>query len=143
MQEVPDPESLLSTWKLQVVQTDPSNTKSERRRIKWPAANMTSLWNQFDKDVNQILEVTVKREVGRKLQAMTTIIVSIAAERFGEEGKKSPRISYSMNQRAMRIHNIRQEMKALKSQYKVAGEEECIGLAQLMHILRKKIRVLR
>ncbi|KAJ7983895.1 hypothetical protein DPEC_G00370030 [Dallia pectoralis] len=46
--------------------------KSERRRIKWPAANMTSLWNQFDIDVDQILEATM-RGVDRKLQAMTMI----------------------------------------------------------------------
>ncbi|XP_031418446.1 uncharacterized protein LOC105897391 [Clupea harengus] len=72
-----------------------------------------------------------------------TIIVSIAAERFGEEEKKSSGTSYSKNQRAVRIHNIRQEMKALKSQYKAAGQKERIGLAQLMCILRKNIRVLR
>lgn len=104
---------------------------------------MTSLWKQFDDDVDQILEVTVKGEADRKLQAMTTIIVSIAAERFGEEEKKSSGTTYSKNQRAVRIHNIRQEMKALKSQYKEAGDEERIGMAQLMCILRKKIRVLR
>ena len=47
-----------------------------------------------------------------------------------------------MNQRAVRIHNIRQNRKALKSQYKVAGQEERTGLAQLMCILQKTIRVL-
>eukprot|EP00064_Thunnus_orientalis_P008291 superscaffoldBa00000977_g8314 len=72
---------------------------------------------------------------------MTTIIISIAAEWFGEEEKKGSRTPYS-NQRAVRIHNIRQEMKMLKSQYKEAGEEEHIVLAQLMCILPKKIRVL-
>ena len=73
-------------------------------------------------------------EADRKLRAMTTIIVSIAAERFGEEEKKSSGTSYSKNQRAVRIHNIRQEMKALKSQYKAAGQEVRIGLVQLMCI---------
>ncbi|KAL7836371.1 hypothetical protein AOLI_G00276550 [Acnodon oligacanthus] len=81
-----------------------------------------------------------KGEAERKLQAMTTIIVSIAAEQFGKEEEKSSRTSYAKNQRAMKIHNIRKEMKALKSQHKGAGEEEHIGLAQLMCILRKKIR---
>ncbi|XP_060938981.1 uncharacterized protein LOC133018922 [Limanda limanda] len=104
---------------------------------------MTSLWKKFDDDVDQILEAMAKGEADRKLRAMTTIIVSIAAERFGEEEKKSSGTSYSKNQRAVRIHNIRQEMKALKSQYKAAGQEDRIGLAQLMCILRKNIRVLR
>ena len=68
---------------------------------------------QFDDDVDQILEATVKGGADRQLQAMKTIIVSIAAERFGEEVKKCSGTTYSKNQRAVRIHNIRQEMKAL------------------------------
>lgn len=104
---------------------------------------MISLWKQFDDDVDQILEAMAKGGADRKLQAMTTVIVNIAAERFGEEEKKSSGTSYSKNQRAVKIHNIRKEMKAVKSQHKVAGEEERIGLAQLMCTLRKKIRVLR
>ena len=91
---------------------------------------MTSLWKQFDDDVDQILEATVKGGADRKLQAMTTIIVSIAAERFGEEVKKSSETTYSKNQRAVRIHNIRQEMKALKFRYKESIDEDGIGLAQ-------------
>ncbi|KAJ8386340.1 hypothetical protein AAFF_G00174370 [Aldrovandia affinis] len=100
MQEVPGPESPHSAQNLQVLQTNPSSIKSDRRRIKWPAASMTSLWKQFDDDVDQILEAMAKGEANRKLQAMTTIIVSIAAERFGEEEKKSSGTSYSKNQRA-------------------------------------------
>lgn len=140
---MPGPESPHSAQNLQVLQTNPSSIKSDRRWIKWPAASMTTLWKQFDDDVDHILEATAKGEADRKLQALTTIIVSIAAERFGEEEKKTVTTTYSKNQRAVKIHNIRQEMKALKSQYKAAGQEERTGLAQLMCILRKKIRVLR
>eukprot|EP00064_Thunnus_orientalis_P001631 superscaffoldBa00000112_g1634 len=109
-----------------------SADRSKRRWITWLAANMTSLWMQFDEDVNQILEATVTGEDDEKLQAMTTIIVSIAAEWFGEEEKKGSRTPYLKNQRAVRIHNIGQEMKVLKSQFKQAGEEEWLSLAQLM-----------
>lgn len=125
-------------------QMTPSSIKSERKQIKWPAANMTSLWNQFDIDVNQILEDTIRGDVDRKMQAMTMIIVSIASEWFGEEVKEdSSKGLHSKNHREERIHNIRQEMKTLKRQYKQAGDEERTGLAQLMCILRKKIRILR
>lgn len=41
--------------------------------------------DQFDKDVYQILEATVKGKTNRELQAMTTIIVA----RFEEEEKRS------------------------------------------------------
>lgn len=74
---------------------------------------------------------------------MSTIIVSIMAERFSEEEKKISGTTYSKNQRAVRIHNIRQEIKALKSQHKKAGDEGRTGLAQFMSILWKKIKVLR
>lgn len=83
MQGGPGLESPHSVRNLQVLQLTSSNNKSERRRIKWPAVNMTSLWNQFDNDVDQTLEATGKGKTDRKLQAMTTIIGSIAAERFG------------------------------------------------------------
>jgi len=56
---------------------------------------MTSLWEQFDEDVDQILEV--RGDADGKLRAMTTIIVSIAAEWFGEEEKKGSRTPYSKN----------------------------------------------
>ncbi len=88
-QEVPGLESPHSAQNLQVLQTNPSSIKSDRRWIKWPAASMTSLWKQFDDDVDQILEATAKGEADKKLQALTTIIVSIGAERFGEEEKSS------------------------------------------------------
>ncbi|XP_063054019.1 uncharacterized protein LOC134448252 [Engraulis encrasicolus] len=74
---------------------------------------------------------------------MTTIIVTMAAERFGEEEKKAPGTPYIKNHRAEKIHLLRWEMKVLKSQYKEAGDEERLGLSQLMAIHRKRIRVLR
>lgn len=67
----------------------------------------------------------------------------MGAERFGEEEGKSMRTSYPKNHRVVRIHNIRQDIIALKSQYKKAGESEPIGLSQLMGFLQEKIRVLR
>lgn len=90
------------------------------------------LTSQVDEDVNQILKAMVKGEADGKLQAMTTIIVSMGAEGFGEEEGKSMRTFYSKNHRVVRIHNIRQENRALKSQYNKAGESELIGSAQLM-----------
>ncbi|XP_063056077.1 uncharacterized protein LOC134450154 [Engraulis encrasicolus] len=74
---------------------------------------------------------------------MTTIIVRMAAERFGEEERKSSGTSYTRNHRAQKVHLIRQEMKALKSQYKEAGDEERFGLAQLISMHRRRIRTLR
>ena len=60
-QEGPGSESPHSAWKLQVLEANRSSIKSDRRRIKWPAASMTSLWKQFDEDVDQILEASKGR----------------------------------------------------------------------------------
>lgn len=49
-----------------------------------------------------------------------TTLVNMVAERFGvkeEKGEKKPCIK---NQRAIRIHKIRKELKTLKKQYKVS-----------------------
>jgi len=51
------------------------------------------------------------------------------------EKEKKSSTTYSKNQRAVRIHNIRQEIKVPKSQNKETGEEVRIGLAQVMCIL--------
>lgn len=55
----------------------------------------------FHKDVKQILEAVAKEEVYSKLQAMMTVSVSIAVERFRKRRRKAL---------AVRIHNIRQVM---------------------------------
>ncbi len=133
MQEEPGPVSPCSARNLQVLQMTPSSIKSDQVAS-----------NEHDLTVQQILEATMGGDVDRKMQAMTTIIVSIASKRFGEEVKEGgSKGSHLKNQREERIHNIRLEMKTLKRQYKQAGEEERTGLAQLMCILWKKIRILR
>lgn len=71
IQEVPGPESSESARNFLVVQSNPSNIK---KQIKWPAA--ISLMKMSTK---------VKGKADRKLQAMTTIIVSITVEWFEPE----------------------------------------------------------
>ncbi|KAK7915663.1 hypothetical protein WMY93_011424 [Mugilogobius chulae] len=143
-QEEPGLELPHRAQNLQVKGTSPPSMKFEKRRIKWPAANMSSQWSQFDSDVDQILEATGKGDVDKKLLSLTTMIVNIGAERFGQEERKEPSIGgHPMNKREIKIHNIRQEMKSLRRQYKYAGEYERLGLAHLMSIQRKKIGVLR
>lgn len=74
--------------------------------------------------MSQILEATAKGEVDRRLETMTSIIVSYAVERFGLSDSKNPKTKYILNRRATQIHKLRQELRGLKKQYKVAGEEE-------------------
>lgn len=86
--------------------------------MKWPQACNTAVWEQFDEDVNKVLEAAVKGDVDQRLQAMTTIITRLAQERFSAEQKRPARTTYTMNQRAAKIDKIRQELKSLKKQHK-------------------------
>lgn len=118
------PESPHTAQSLQVVQTVPLNRHSEKRRIRWPQASRMAEWQKFDKDVNRVLEATAKGDVERRLQTMTTIIVSMAIERFCVEEEGTAKQPYVKNQRAVKIHNIRTKLKALKRQHKEAREVE-------------------
>ncbi|KAK7880264.1 hypothetical protein WMY93_030631 [Mugilogobius chulae] len=72
-QEEPGLELPHRAQNLQVKGTSPPSMKFEKRRIKWPAANMSSQWSQFDSDVDQILEATGKGDVDKKLLSLTTM----------------------------------------------------------------------
>lgn len=123
-QEELGPESNHSAQNLQVTQAPNPCRTSEHRRVKWPQANKEKEWLQFDEDADTILEAIVKGDADRRLQTMTTIIISLAAERFGLEEKKAVNLPYIMNNRANKIHQLRQELKSLRRRFKEAREEE-------------------
>lgn len=70
-------------------------------------------------------------------------MVSYGAERFGLVKEKTGKTPYTMNQRPVKIHQLQQELWALKKQYKHAEEEEIPPLSELRNILRKKLMTLR
>ncbi|KAK0148843.1 hypothetical protein N1851_010754 [Merluccius polli] len=142
-QEELGPEPNHSAQNLRVTQAPNPCRLSEQRRVKWPQANKEKEWLQFDEDADTILEATAKGDADRRLQTMTTIIISLAAERFGLEEKKAANVPYTMNNRANKIHQLRQELKSLRRRFKEAREEERGPLAELRNILRKRLMTLR
>ena len=105
-QEEPGREEPHRAQSLHVALRVPPTSPLAKVRIKWPQACKTTIWEQFDEDVDKVLEASAKGDVDRRLQAMTTIITSLAQERFGAEEKRAARTSYTMNQRAVEIHKI-------------------------------------
>ncbi|KAL7886754.1 hypothetical protein AOLI_G00044750 [Acnodon oligacanthus] len=73
---------------------------------------------------------------------MTTIIISLAAERFRLEEKRARNLPYNMKNRVNKIHQLRQELKSLRTRFKEAREEERGPLAELRNILCKKFMTL-
>ncbi|KAL7891878.1 hypothetical protein AOLI_G00013540 [Acnodon oligacanthus] len=143
MQEELGPEPNHSARNLQVTQAPNPRRTSEHRQVKWPQAYKEKEWLQFDEDADTILKAIAKGDADQRLQNMTTIIISLAAERFGLEEKRSGNLPYTMNNRSKKIHQLRQELKSLKRRFEEAREEEMGPLAELRNILRKKLMTLR
>nr|XP_061785060.1 uncharacterized protein LOC133576095 [Nerophis lumbriciformis] len=73
---------------------------------------------------------------------MSTLIISMGAERFGIKQPKAQNIARP-NRRETKIAQLRKELKALKHQYKRASEEERPALSELRDILKQKLISLR
>ena len=106
------------------------------KRIKWPPANDKNAWREFDEDVCELIHATSSGNVDQRLNSLSKLVVTYASERFGQIEKKN-RKPHTRNRREERIRGIRQELKSLKKQYKVAEESQRPPLAELRDILRK------
>ncbi|XP_038131552.1 uncharacterized protein LOC119776958 [Cyprinodon tularosa] len=73
---------------------------------------------------------------------MSTLIISISAERFGIKLPKTQNFARP-NRHETKISQLRKELKALNRQYKKAGEEERPALRELRGILRQRLISLR
>ena len=56
--------------------------KESRKKIKWPPAYNKGAWQDFDNDICEIIQSATKGDVENRLSFMTTIITSLASERF-------------------------------------------------------------
>ncbi|RXN22987.1 reverse transcriptase [Labeo rohita] len=140
-EEEPGLESPHSTRNLQATQIPPPSRKSQHRRVKWPAANNKE-WLKLDEDVDKCLESISKGSVDQKLQTMCTIILNMGAERFGVEERRDSNPA-KLNRREAKISQLRQELKSLRCQFKMAKEEERTALSELTNIIRKRLISLR
>lgn len=141
--EEPGPESPHSVRSLQVMQAPKAHKSSEHRRVKWPQACKEKKWLQFDEDVDTILQATAKGQVEQRPKTMTTMIVSLAIEGFGQEEKRTTKPLYTKNNRANKIQQLRQELKSLRQQFKAASEKERGPLTELRSIIRKRLMTSR
>nr|AAN12398.1 polyprotein [Tetraodon nigroviridis] len=142
-QEERGQESPHSAQNLRAQVAQAPDNPQHHRRVKWPPASKVSEWQQLDEDLEGILESTAKGGVDRKLQTMTTLVISFATERYGTMEKRAAPEKYTKNRRAEKISQLRQELRVLKKQFKGASEDQKPGLAELRCTLRKKLLTLR
>lgn len=63
--------------------------ETRNKPVRWPSAAARKEWESFDREVDQILESVLIGDIGRKMKAMSTIIWSMGAERFGMEQRQN------------------------------------------------------
>ena len=81
-------------------------------------------WQGFDNDICEIIQSATKGDVERRLSFMTTIITSLASERFGFVETRQPRRPYIANRRVNKMKDLRKEIRSLKKLYRRASIEE-------------------
>ncbi len=69
--------------------------------------------------------------------------MGIGTERLGVTEKRSTTTPSLPNRREVKISQLRQDLRSLKRQYKVAKEEETTALAELREIVRRRLTTLR
>ncbi|KAL0202317.1 hypothetical protein M9458_000335, partial [Cirrhinus mrigala] len=143
MQEEPDPESPHSAQTLHASQGRFQARISEQRQVKWPAANKKNEWHQSDEDVDQILQVTARGDADRRLHTMCSIIINIAAERFGVKEQCPFGGTAGPNRLEENNRQLRKELRLLRKQFRQASEEDKAALAELRNIVRSKLTTTR
>ena len=109
--------------------------KESRKKIKWSQANNKGAWQDFDNDICEILQSATMWDVERWLSFMTTIITSLASERFGCIDSRQPRTPYTANCRVNKMKDLRKEIRSLKKVYIRARIEESQPLEELQGTL--------
>ena len=111
--------------------------------MKWPPANNKEAWQSFDTDICGILQTARQGSVEYQLKFMTTMIISIASERFGYIDNKQATKPYINNCRARKIKELRKELNLKKTYRKTKGIVECQPFEELRVILREKLKTVR
>ena len=112
-------------------------------RLKWPAST-DKRWQQLDKDLDMVLNNTLKGSNSRKVEKMTQIVYDICRELFGEDSKStSGKTKAGPSRRQSEIANLMKNLRDLTKHWKKAEELERPGLRQLRKELRSRLIILR
>ncbi|CAG2187770.1 unnamed protein product [Mytilus edulis] len=123
--------------------SDTSENNIRRKRVKWPNNKSKSEWQQFDEDVDAILNTTLAGNIDRKIELMTSFIYNIGMDRFGADEKEVVRREDQKNRRESKIAKMRKDLRQLKKRYNQASEDEKPALSELRDTIRKKLKITR
>ncbi|XP_063448172.1 uncharacterized protein LOC134727719 [Mytilus trossulus] len=123
--------------------TPDTSENIRRKKVKWPNNKSKSEWQQFDEDVDAILNTTLAGNIDRKIESMTSFIYNIGMDRFGADEKEVVRREGQKNRRESKIAKMRKELRQLKKRYNQASEDEKPALSELRDTIRKKLKITR
>ena len=120
-----------------------SGTQPMTEKVRWPQANNNTAWSQLDGDLERVLEATLAGTAEKKIDSMTTIIITMARERSEERKGSSGTKVNQPNRRAREILQLRREIKTPNKQFRTASAEERKGIKDLTSGLRGQLCRLR
>ncbi|VDI54010.1 Hypothetical predicted protein [Mytilus galloprovincialis] len=101
--------------------SDTSENNIRRKRVKWPNNKSKSEWQQFDEDVDAILNTTLAGNIDRKIESMTSFIYNIGMDRFGADEKEvlrdTIRKKLKITRRAERTRKRRKKREKARAQF--------------------------
>ena len=96
------------------------------------------------KHLCQVLEAVIAEDVGKKLKAMSSIIWSMGADRFGKKEQKGRvNIQPKESRRLKEIAGLRGDLRRLKKAFREATADEKPALSEIRDSLRERIKILR
>ncbi len=118
--------------------------EEKRKPVLWPSAAARKDWETFDREIDQVLDSVLTGDIGRKMEAMSTIIWNMGAERFGMEQRQSKGPQQAGENRRLReIAKLRGDLRRLKKAFRQAPEEEKSALKEMRDNVRERIKTLR
>lgn len=125
-------------------QRDNAGGEMRKKLVMWPTTAARKEWEQFDREVDQVLESVLAGDIGRKMKAMSTIIWNMGAERFGMEQRRTKGSQHAReNRRSREIAKLRGDLRRLKKAFLQASEDEKPALKEMRDHLRERIKTLR
>ena len=125
------------------------NDGPKHPKMRWPARAEREMWKEVDKDLNTLMEGTVKGPLKMKLVIFNNIIYNYGEERFGLEKKGGGnQVKCQILSRwQQEIKDLRKELKNLSKKWKIAKKSNdwnrIVGLDDLRFEHRERLKVLR
>ena len=120
----------------------PTDTDTEgfrRIKLKWPCANESPKYREFEDEVLRKLKKQSSIENG--LQHLADMIYYTGLELFGEIPDKKGKVNIMPSRRNREITNVKKEKKSLRTQWLRAPPEEKAGIKVLYEDIKKRLRL--